>query len=150
MNKIPKTKNKIIEKEIIPKFLEICPEFRKRWEEHLKYWGKDKRGIYIDTAEFVHFIDDSYGGGDTKKFLKIFEQIEFYLTRGDNKIKDIIALGILETLQNVASHRKYSYTVFEKWLGPVSKNYWKEIEIMWVGKSNLADVIRSERKSKNY
>jgi len=61
------------------------------------------------------------------------------------EIKEVVALGILETLQTLASNRKFGYKVFEKWLGSVSKTYWKKMEIIWRDKSSLADVIRSER-----
>jgi len=134
------------EAEIIPRFLEICADFRKQWEEHLEYWGKDERGMYNDIAEFAHFIVDSYKDGKTEKFPEVFKQIESYLVNGDEKVKEIISIGLLEDIQNIASHEEHGYEVFEKWLGPVSKKYWKEIEALWQGKSSLADVIRAEKR----
>ena len=51
-------------KEIVQLFIDICPELRKAWEEHLEYWGDDDRGDYIDISVLAHFIVDSYKEGN--------------------------------------------------------------------------------------
>lgn len=148
MNKKINTKKVVMETEIIPKFLEISPEFKKQWEEYIGRWGKEERGLYNDIGEFANFVVDLYKSRKTEKLSDIFRQVEFFLVNGNDKVKEIIRIGLLEDIQNIASHQKFSYQVFEKWLGPVSKKHWKEIEIVWEGKSSLADVIRAEKRSR--
>lgn len=69
--------------------------------------------------------------GKQENFPRFFEQIEFYLVNGDDYIKEIIVAGLLEDIQNIASHEKLGYKVFEKLLGPTSKGKWKALESDW-------------------
>ena len=133
-------------KEIVPLFIDICPELRKAWEEHLEYWGDDDRGDYIDISVLAHFIVDSYKEGHTECFDKIFVLIEEILNNGDYKDKEILTVGLIEDIQNIASHTPDGYHPFEKWLGPFSKKAWAQIEMLWEGKSSLMDVVREENK----
>jgi hypothetical protein len=73
--------------------------------------------------------------------------LETLFAEGSRETRDLIGLGFFETLHNVASWRPYGNTVFEPFLGPMSKQVWKEIRRIWQGKSNLMDVIRAERNT---
>jgi hypothetical protein len=130
---------------IIPKFLEIYPEFQQRWKEHLNDWDGESPGYYLDLAEFARFLVDQYESNLTNKFAEVFDQIERFLMEGDEEIKGIITVGLLEDIQTIASNRSFGYSVFEKWLGVESKKAWLYLEEIWEGKSSLMDVIRSEQ-----
>lgn len=52
--------------------------------------------------------------------------------------------GFLETVQNVASHRKCGSTAFERFLGPNSQRAWAELNRVSLGKKSLAEVVASE------
>jgi hypothetical protein len=52
--------------------------------------------------------------------------------------------AFLETVQNVASHRKCGSAVFEQFLGPRSQSAWAELINVWQGKMSLAEVVASE------
>lgn len=136
----------IEQSEIMPSLLELCPDFRPRWEEHLQYWGDDERGIFIDTAEFVHYLVASYERGNTGDFPAVFSRVEAIITNGTPEARAAAVLGILETLQTVASHYTFGEDVFIRYLKPASKSEWDQIALQWQGKSSLADVIRAEKK----
>ena len=68
-------------KEIIPLFIDICPELRKAWEEHLEYWGSDERGDYNDISVLAHFIVDSYKQGQTEPGLSGSDQVNQLIIR---------------------------------------------------------------------
>jgi hypothetical protein len=53
-------------------------------------------------------------------------------------------VGFLETVQNVASHRKCGSAAFERFLGPDSQHAWAELNKIWLGKKYLAEVVASE------
>jgi hypothetical protein len=130
--------------DIMPTLLAASPDFRPAWEEHLRYWGDEAAGVYNDTAAFVHYLVERYEQGDRATFPLVFDAIENFMVRGTPDSRDVASLGILETLQVVASHYPFGSEAFEEYLGPVSKVVWNELASTWEGKSSLADVIRSE------
>jgi len=137
----------ILQGEIVPKLLEACPSARSAWDEHLASWAGKERGIYNDTAIFAHHMNAALKAGDTREFEAFFRALEDLLAAGDTDTKTVAILGVIETLQNVASHGPPGYQAFERWLGPLSREAWSKVERMWSGKESLMDVLRSERRS---
>jgi hypothetical protein len=133
---------------IIPDLLKLCPGIDPRWQEHLEFWEDDERGEYNDISVIVHSVVDSFTEGNSHFFPGLFNKIEDIINSGHPQQKEIAILGFLETLQTVGSNRPYGYKPFERWLGPLSLIEWHNIEKLWQGKSNLMDVIRSEKKQK--
>ena len=135
--------------EIIPRLLEACPSSRRAWDEHVAWWGGEERGVYNDTAIFAQHMAAALKAGDTREFGAFFGVLEEFLTAGDTETKTVAVIGVIETLQNVASHDPPGYQAFERWLGPLSRQAWVEVKRMWSGKESLMDVIRSEGESEN-
>jgi hypothetical protein len=100
-------------------------------------------------AEFVSFvIEDLYEKDRIDEVRRAFQLLEMLFVEGNQQTRDIVGLGFFESLQNVASWTPYGNKVFEQFLGPTSKQVWREIRIMWVGKSSLMDVVRAEQRRK--
>jgi hypothetical protein len=128
--------------------VEAFPDFSPRWRKHLAYWRGEPAGNYIDMAEFVHFVvEDLYEQSNLDELRRFFECLERLFVEGNQETRDIIGLGFLETLQNFASWRSYGNTVFEQFLGPMSRQVWNDIKRQWRGKSSLMEVIRAEKNS---
>ena len=124
------------------------PAFLPRWREHLEHWKGAPAGQYNDIAEFVHFVvEDLYEKGNLDDMQRVFDCLERLFAEGNQETRDIIGLGFFETLQNFASWRPYCNTVFEPFLGPMSKEVWNEISRIWHGKGSLMDVIRAEKNA---
>jgi hypothetical protein len=47
----------------------------------------------------------------------MFSAVEHVLQNGDGEIQNLIWGGLLEDIQNIASHRSFSPDVFRVWLG---------------------------------
>ena len=133
--------------EIVPRLLEACPSARSAWDEHLASWGEKERGIYNDTAIFAHHMNAALKAGDAREFEAFFGALEDFLAAGDTNTKTVAIIGVIETLQNVASHEPPGYQAFERWLGPLSRQAWSDVERMWSGKESLMDILRSEQRS---
>ena len=131
--------------DLIPSFLEACPEFAASWQEHLAYWAPDRAGVYNDLGELAHFAVVSYKQGSTDVVARILARAEQLLTLNDEKTNGLIAVGLLETIQTVASHHAFGGSAFVRFLGPISQKAWVEVEQAWQGQSSLMDVIRAER-----
>lgn len=133
-------------RDIVPKLLLACPTAKPAWDDHVESWAGQKRGHYNDISVFAHHIVNSFREARTEEFPEFFATLEELLQDGDAEVKDLASIGIIEDIQNIASHEEHGYQVFERWLGPLSHHAWREVEIIWEGKSGLADVLRAEKR----
>lgn len=118
------------------------------WEKHQVFWQGEEAGIYNDLAEFATFIVDSYSRQETESIAAAFGAIEEFLVEGDEEVQTAAAIGFLEDIQTIASHRPFGAAVFVQWLGPKSLGAWEEIKEIWRGKSSLMDIVRAEQRAK--
>lgn len=128
---------------------EAFPQSSDRWSRYVESWAGKPMGPYIDMAEFVHFVvEDLYEKRAIDETRRVFQLLERLFVAGPQETRDLIGWGFFETLQCVASHRPYGNTVFEDFLGPMSKQAWSQIQRQWAGKSSLIDVLRAEQKNR--
>lgn len=80
--------------------------------QHLAHWDEEGTGIYINLAAFVHYLREVYEEGRISVLESAFDALECFLVDGDSDMHDFAGLGIIETLQNVASHQPYGRRVF--------------------------------------
>jgi hypothetical protein len=115
--------------------LEAFPDFSERWKKHVKWWRGNPAGSYNDMSEFfVHFVvEDLYEKGNLDEARRIFQLLEKLFVEGDQETRDLIGLGFFETLQNFASWRPGGNKVYEQFFGPMSKQAWSELGVMWGG-----------------
>lgn len=95
-------------------------------------------------AELASYVVDSFEAGHTEDIRPAFELAERLIATGPDEERHAAVVGFLETVQNVASHRKCGSTAFEYLLGPMSQRAWAELTEMWKGKMSLAEVVASE------
>lgn len=139
------------EAEVMPRLVAEFPAFRPRWEKHLELWKGEPAGNYNDIAEFVDFVvKDLYPSGNTEELRHVFDLMEHWLVNGNEKLRGLVAIGFLESLQNAASWQTFGREAFIPLLGPQSRQAWNEIERMWVGKTSLMEVVRDEAKKGEY
>jgi hypothetical protein len=130
--------------DLIPGFLEVCPEFAGPWREHIAYWAPDRAGAYNDMGELARFVVNSYAGGSTDVVARALARVEQLLQSNDEQTNGLLVVGLLETIQTIASHHSFGGSAFVGFLGPISRRAWAEIERAWEGQSSLMDVIRAE------
>lgn len=78
-------------------------------------------------GELAHYIVESYDQGNTAQYQKLFSAVELVLQNGDSEIQNLIWVGLLEDIQNIAGHRSFGPDVFPVWLGPQSLIAWDEV-----------------------
>ena len=118
-------------------------------EKHLEFWKGEPAGHYNDVAEFAHFVvEDLYPNGDAKALQHAFDLMEHWPVNGSQNLRNLIAVGFLESVQNVASWQAFGKDAFIPFLGPECRRAWNEIEGIWAGKASLMDVIRAESKKR--
>ncbi len=121
---------------------EASPAWRQRWTQYRR--RKPNAGLHDDLSELASFLTEEYESDRQGNIASIFKSTELILEQGDEHAKDAIKLLFLEALQNQASWKPSGARVFVKWLGPLAETAWDELNAIWSGKDNLADVIRTE------
>jgi hypothetical protein len=140
--------DKFSEAEIMPRLVKEFPGFRPRWEKHLSLWKGEPAGGYNDISEFAQFVvRELYSSGTAEETQRAFDLMEQWLVRGNQKVRELIVIGFLEDVQNIASWQPFGKAVFIPFLGPQSRDAWNEIERVWAGKTSLMDVVRAEGKT---
>jgi hypothetical protein len=122
---------------VISRLLREFPQFRSRWEQDCNQ-GRRDAGQYLDMSSFVHFvIDDLYEKGLYQQVRAAFGLIELFLTDGTAEVRELAALGFLESLQTAASWKPYGSDAFGRFLRPESRDVWDKLDM--VSELNLDD-----------
>jgi len=124
------------ESEVMPRLVAEFPDLRDQWEKHLKSWEGKSPGSYIDIGLFVRFVvQDLYPSGKTEVVQRAFDLMEDWLKNGHVSVQELVVIGFLEDLQNLASQQPFGKDAFIPFLGPKSREAWDDLERFWAGKS---------------
>jgi len=135
----------ITQRDAIPLLLEACPGFESAWREHRDSWDGEEAGIFNDTSAFAEYLVTCYARGDTSAFERVFATVERLVRDGDEAVRNIAVVGILESVQVRSTHEPFGPEPFLRWLGPLSRKAWIEMGEVWrAGRGSLAGVIRAE------
>jgi len=117
--------------QLISHLLREFPQFRTRWDQHPKRSAHDAGG-YLDLSLFVRFLtDELYEEEDYKRVNAAFDQMEQFLKNGTAEVRELVALGFLETLRTEASWKPYGSDVFIQFLPPESRRVWAKLDAAW-------------------
>ena len=64
----------------------------------------------------------------TIEFPNLFSTVETLLQNSDPEIENLIAVGLFEGIQNIASHRDFGAAPFRQLLGPRSLVVWDQVD----------------------
>lgn len=118
-----------VSRERIEGLVATAPNFRNRWEIFLKEWENNPpTPWYIAMSELAHYVVESYAEGTTTELPNLFKAVEALLENPDPELENLIAVGLLEDIQNVASHRNFGAAPFRQWLRPRSVVLWDEVD----------------------
>jgi hypothetical protein len=95
-------------------------------------------------AKLASQVVDLYEAGRVEETRAAFALAEQLVAAGPDEEKHAAIVGFLETVQNVASHRKFGSAPFERLIGPMSQRAWAELNDVWRDKTSLAEVVASE------
>jgi hypothetical protein len=133
-------------KDMVELLLQVCPSATSVWNDHVEWWKGQERGYYNDMGVFADHLVDSHGKSQNGEFQAFFQLVERFIVEGDDEVRGLAVVGLLETVQLVASHTEDGDKVFEPFLLPQSRQAWNELHELWTGKASLMDVIRSQKR----
>jgi hypothetical protein len=123
----------ITKDEVMPLFLAACRSFVPAWETY-RGSNPDEGLLYVDTSELAHHMVDLIKSNQTSEFPALFEIIERLHVEGDDYVKELATIGILESLQNIASNNGVDPESFVPWLGVESRRWWRQLNDFWQAK----------------
>jgi hypothetical protein len=83
---------------------------------------------YVDMSELADYVVESYAKGVTVDFPNLFGTVKAILQNPDPEIENLIAVGLFEDIQNIASHRDFRAAPFRQLLGPRGLVLWDEVD----------------------
>jgi hypothetical protein len=126
-------------REQIEHLVAAAPNFRTRWERFLK--DSEDENVppwFVGISELAHYLVESYAEGVTGELPRFFSTVETLLENADPETadpetadpetEDLIAVGLFEDIQNIASHRDFGPAPFRRLLGPRSLVVWDEVD----------------------
>jgi hypothetical protein len=92
----------IHEHELIPLLVGCIPEFRARLVASVDYWLHVDGTclIYIQLFELTSLVVERFSDGNYERSTELFQLVEKLLTHGSQSVRNAIATGFLESLQN--------------------------------------------------
>jgi hypothetical protein len=89
----------------MPALLAACPSFASVWREIVTDWtAAEERGPYTDLGFFAHHLVSLLDRGETAEFATVFATVEGLFRGGDDAIRYLLKVGLLEDLGNIASN----------------------------------------------
>lgn len=127
----------IVKEQIEGLITKACPsvmtsqDFR-QWKEA---WTKETEPpYYLLASSLVRHLTHLNSLKKYDEFPELFALIEELHLRGDQYVNEWATVGILEDLQNTNLHPAGSAPDdFVRFLGPVSKWWWEEVNLFWNG-----------------
>jgi hypothetical protein len=118
-----------VNREDVERIVAAVPSFRTTWERFIKESESEESPLwYVGMSELAHYVVDNYAQGTTTEFAALFATIEVLLHNHDPELEGLIAVGLFEDIQNIASHRDFGYAIFRPWLEERSLVVWDEID----------------------
>jgi hypothetical protein len=113
-------------------------------EARVESLAGDHASEMMILAELASHVVDLFQTGHGDEVPPAFDLTEHLIQFGQEADRDAAILGFLEAIQNVASHRSLGASVFEQYLGPESRLAWAQLDEVWKGKNDLAEVLAAE------
>ncbi|WHY84645.1 hypothetical protein QNH39_18580 [Neobacillus novalis] len=125
----------ITKEQVMGLLLSACPSYSERWEKYLEenYEDGDEQLLYIDVADFANHIIEIYKLNETEEFEAVFEVIELLHIQGDEFVKELATIGLLEDI-HLSLTDKQEHDFFVKYLKPESLQWWNYLFDFWSGK----------------
>ena len=115
----------------------VDEELKSYFDQYLQKEYKDDisaRLDFCDIAEIARFIVDKLKDGKTELLEPFFANVENVLNDCDNRVENLIIVGLFESIQNICGTEIDYHYVFNSWLKKLSKTKWDELIDSWEGK----------------
>src|SRR5579859_901718 len=110
--------------EVLPSLLAAFPEFRDTWNDYVRTGLYGPGEPYNDMAQLATFLVGRLQAAETTGFDRLFDAVDNLLLDGSREVREVIAVGLLEDLQNISLNRSLNLDSWQQWLGPTTRDAW--------------------------
>ena len=96
--------------------------------------GDESISDYTLIGELAHHVVGIAGGpGGQGRIAPVLAEADALLISGDPQEIELVTIGLLEDVQNIASHVDVAATpaIFEPWLSDASREAWDTLDNLW-------------------
>ncbi len=119
--------------QIIPLLLSACPSFSDDWEQYRQGPEYEEGLLYIDLGKFANHLIGLYQGGATQEFSAVFQIVERLYSEGNDEVREMVTIGLLEGIQNIAGNQGIDPEAFRPYLQSESLVWWTRLNDFWSG-----------------
>jgi hypothetical protein len=100
--------------------------------------------LYTHLGDFAHHVVDLLVRSEIAELSALTQELERLHFEGDDFVKEAATIGLLEGIQNVASHRGAATKDLEQALGPETRRWWASLNAFWSGRIPHvgADIVK--------
>jgi len=126
----------IEQEQVMPLLVAACPSFEGRLARYVadNYDKGDERLLYCELGEFSRHLIDLASSGNVGELPAVFAVIERLHLEGTPYVREAATIGLLEGIQNNASHCDFDLTKLTRCLHPESNYWWRQVADFWGGK----------------
>lgn len=126
----------IEQEQVMPLFVAACPSFEGPLEAYVSdnYGKGDERLLYCELGEFSRHLIDLASSGNVEELPAVFAVIERLHLEGTPYVREAATIGLLEGIQNNASHSDFDLAKLTCYLRPESAYWWQQVADFWEGK----------------
>ncbi|GEP46395.1 DUF7674 family protein [Brevifollis gellanilyticus] len=117
--------------QVMPLLMDACPSYRPLVEY--------QDLLHPAAGHFVDHLWQLHQQNRTTDFPEVARTLERLLIEGDEDVRDVTIIGLLEGIQNVWGNNGTDPEIFARHLLPVSAMQWKSLNAFWDGMSKPAD-----------
>lgn len=137
-----------MKREQLDRIVNSVPGFSGQWAAFRSEWETEgELPLYVGMSELAHYVVESYSDGRTNELTNLFSTIEDVLQNVESDVEDLIAVGLFEDVQNIASHREFGAAPLRQLLGPRSLKIWDEVD---EGMKRVAQRAATQRESRKF
>ncbi len=130
----------ITREEMFPLILAACPSFAPIWSEFVDDWQDEKDLTYtLALSDLARHLVSKLEAGETAEFPATFEVVEHLHIHGDDYVREAIALGLLEDLQNTSIYKTAEPEQFRPCLRAESERWWDKLYAFWEEGKSFSD-----------
>ena len=126
---------KVVESDVLPALLAVCPSFRQRGDEYVSDEAYVPNQVYVDAGEFARHMCGLLQAGTVNEFSAVFAAVEHLLEEGDEDACNAVTTGLLEDVYFEAEDAGISPREWRKYFGPRATRAW-EAYLLWAKKSD--------------
>lgn len=128
--------------EVMDRLRTALPEFEQDWDRYIRsdLYGSGEH--YNDVTQLARYLVEAKGGSNTAGFQSLFGVVERLLDGATADVRDLIAVGFLEDLQNLSLNTGIPLDEWGPWLQPATAEAWRMVAGVWQGFISKDDFNR--------